>query len=123
VVVPGDRAGGDGGGGGGSNVQPERRFGSGSGARGRRGALVEIDISLVKAMKSNPEVGSMRGAGLWAQLGGRMFVVGAVMPWDGGDDPKHPRTYLGNVHGAISQAGKGARRAQAGPRQHGRHTL
>lgn len=73
-------------------------------------------------MESIPEAGSMRGAGLWAQLGGRTGVVGAVMRWDG-DDPKHPRTNLGNVHGAISQAGKGARRAQAGPRQHGRHTL
>lgn len=32
-------------------------------------------------------------------------------------------THLGNLHGAISRAGECARRAQAGPCQHGRHTL
>lgn len=72
MVVPGNRAGGDGGSGGGSDVQPERRVSSGSGARGRRGALAETGISFRKGTGGNPEAGSMDGAGSRAQLGERV---------------------------------------------------
>lgn len=39
-------------------------------------------------------------------------------PWP--NNRRTATTHLGNVHGAIAQTGKRARRAQARPRQHGR---
>ncbi len=130
MVVPGNGAGGDGGSGGGGDVQPERRFGSGPGARGRGGALAQTGISFGKGTRGSPEADSMVGARWRAQLGERASSSmrscdcgrGRGRGWRALHQTAE-RTYLGNLHGAISHAGKRARRAQAGPRQHGRHTF
>ena len=112
MVVPGDRARGDGGSGGGSDVQPERRFGSGSGARGRRGALVEPNISSGRATVSSPEVGSTKRGGVAGAIGGAGIVVGAVMRWR--DDRKQPRQDIPWKCARRHFAGRQTRASSAG---------
>ena len=99
MVVPGNRAGGDGGSGGGSDVQPERRFGSGPGARGRGGALAQTGISFGKGTRGSPEAGSMVGAGWRAQLGER--ASSSMRSCDGDGDGGEPCTKQPSGHTLV----------------------